>query len=267
MNIIYVDDENASIERFVYYMNKLDMPHYYEVFEDPLESIEFVKENKVELAILDIEMPNMSGIILAEKLHEIDRNIRIIFITSFTQYALDAFGVDAIGYLVKPYSEEGLLKEIEKAVRMTDYREQRIVVQTMPTFEVWLDGNIVPLPHNKQRELLALMVDKRGRSMNVSEIISYLWEDKPDDDNSKSLVRVTFKRLRDTMAELGIDSMLDENLNLRAINPKAFECDYYKLLDGDKRATEQYNGSYMVEYSWAEDTNAELDSKLGRWDF
>ncbi|MCF0141875.1 MAG: response regulator, partial [Parasporobacterium sp.] len=73
MNVIYVDDENASIERFVYYMNKLDLPHDYEVFDDPLESIEFVKDNKVDLAILDIEMPEMSGIILADKLHEIDK--------------------------------------------------------------------------------------------------------------------------------------------------------------------------------------------------
>ena len=118
MNVICVDDEKPALDNFrltVQDFPEIDNLYLFQKGEDALK---WVQENHVDTAFLDMEMPSMHGLELAKQLKKVDSDIHIIFMTAFEQYALQAFGVDAIGYVLKPYSRQEIKKELEKASRL-----------------------------------------------------------------------------------------------------------------------------------------------------
>ena len=112
MRVICVDDATVILQHTLKLLE--EMPQIDEVkgFTNPLEALDFVKENPVDLALLDIEMPEMNGIQLAGKIKEVRPGVAIIFLTAYSQYAVDAFAVRAAGYLLKPVTAEALKKDI-----------------------------------------------------------------------------------------------------------------------------------------------------------
>lgn len=262
MHIIYVDDEELAVTKFQMIAKTMAQITTCKTFQEPQKALAYAKKNAIDVAFLDIEMPGMLGIDLAKALKEIDASIRIIFVTAYNQYALDAFEVDALGYLMKPYSKEKVEAELEKARRMKKVVEHKVFIQTMPSFEVFIDGELLKITRTKAKELLALLVDKHGSTLTIGEAIAYLWEDRPDDEATKSLYRMTAKRLKDMLVENKIDYILDSANNQRTLKPDEFTCDYYEILKGNKKYTKLYQGEYMNQYSWAEETNARLSDML-----
>ena len=112
MNVIYVDDEFMQLQNFKMTAESLEYVDSLNIFDSGKKALEWVDSNPVDVAFLDIEMPEMNGIELARRLKKADRNIRLIFVTAYEQYALQAFGVDAIGYLLKPYDREDIKKQL-----------------------------------------------------------------------------------------------------------------------------------------------------------
>ena len=101
MRVICVDDEKPVLENFKSKVKDFSEIKNLELFQSAKAALKWVELNPVDVAFLDMEMPQMSGIELARELKKIDRNIRIIFVTAYDQYAMDAFRVDALGYLIK----------------------------------------------------------------------------------------------------------------------------------------------------------------------
>jgi two-component SAPR family response regulator len=110
----------------------------------------------------------------------------------------------------------------------------------------------------KVKEMLALLVDLQGSQLNLTTAIKLLWLDHEITEKSSALVRITMKRLREVLASFGISEILVDGV--RAIDPKAFECDYYNYLKGDKDARQQYFGNYLPEYWWSRETNESLSN-------
>ena len=140
MKLIYVDDEPIQIKNFGLTVEGMKRIDGLKTFEKGCDALEWAKLHDVDVAFLDIEMPGMNGIELAKKLKEIDRNIRIVFVTAYEQYALDAFGVNAIGYLLKPYTREDVEEELTKAYYVRNIPKTEIQIKTMPTLKIWIDG-------------------------------------------------------------------------------------------------------------------------------
>lgn len=261
MHIIYVDDEMPAIDNFRLTTENFPEIKSQHTFQSGEEALEFVKNNEIDAAFLDMEMPGIHGLELARKLQEHDHNIRIVFVTAFGQYALEAWNVNASGYLLKPYSAADIRKELAKC----DYRPlptRRIVIQTVPTFSVTVNGAPLHISGAKSRELLALLVDHGEQGFTVGEGIACLWPDRPNDSNTQSLFRMTYKRLADTLKEAGIGHILISRNNRRFLKTDEVECDLYRILAGDKQAARKYNGEYLREYEWAEERNAHLHWRL-----
>lgn len=93
--------------------------------ENGREALKIYEEKKIQIAILDIEMPGINGIQTAEKIRETDPYCSIIFLTAFDEfnYAKKAITVRALDYLLKPYQETELLSVLEEAIRLTDKRK------------------------------------------------------------------------------------------------------------------------------------------------
>ncbi len=257
MNLIYVDDEKLAIDNF-----RLTTADFSEIgqlhtFQNGEEALKFADENIVDVAFLDMEMPGIHGLELAKKLKQSDPNIRIVFVTAFSQYALDAWGVDATGYLLKPYTARDIRKELAKCA----YRplpSHEVVIQTIPSFSITVNDQPLRISSAKEREMLALLVDRGARGFTAGEGIACLWPDRANDSGTQSLLRMTYKRLLATLDTAGISNILATRDNRRFLQTDAVECDLYRIRDGDKQAARKYNGSYLQEYDWAEERNAQL---------
>jgi DNA-binding LytR/AlgR family response regulator len=110
-----IDDEPNAIERLKRMLEQMKFAHI-STLTDPVEAIEICKYKKFDLIFLDIEMPQMNGMIAAEEIKKILPNIGIVFTTAYSDFALNAFKIGALDYLLKPFDKEDLQLAINKAV-------------------------------------------------------------------------------------------------------------------------------------------------------
>lgn len=259
MRVIYVDDEQPALDTFRAKTKGLLEPESLRFFLDSEEALRYAGENRVDVAFLDIEMPGMDGIELARELKKKDCNIRIFFMTAFGQYALDAFGVKALGYIMKPYTSEEIKEALETAALMHARPQKRVEIQTIPHFVVRVDGKRLALGGKKQ-ELLALLVDKGEAGLTTGEAIACLWQDRNADEKTQTLYRVTFHQLMDELKKKGIADMIGADERSKYIVRDLVDCDLYRIMDGDLEGLKSYGGDYLREYSWAETRNGQLYS-------
>ena len=122
MIAIAVDDEILMLGALIAAVKS--SPDISEVtqFSDCEEALEFVKENTVDIAFLDINMRGMGGLALAEKIVAARPGCKIVFCTGYEEYAVSAFKLHASGYLMKPISAEDVQTEIDniKGVKQKD---------------------------------------------------------------------------------------------------------------------------------------------------
>ena len=119
--LLIADDE--MIERAVLYkMLSKNLEGQCEIYqaENGRQALELYEKEKIQIAVLDIEMPGINGIQAAERIREKDKDCVIIFLTAFDEfsYAKKAISVRAIDYVLKPYDENELMLVIEEAMRM-----------------------------------------------------------------------------------------------------------------------------------------------------
>lgn len=255
MNVIYVDDEPIQIKNFCLTVEGMKNIDSLETFEKGQAALEWVKSHSVDVAFLDIEMPIINGIELAKKLKEINCNIRIIFVTAYEQYALDAFGVDAIGYLLKPYTSEDVEKELTKAYYIMDIPKTEIQIKTMPNLQIRVNGRLLILGKTKQVELLAYFIDRGEEGVMKLDVMETLWAGY----SSESVYWTTMSRLKTMLDENGMSNLLVSKGQAKYINMAIVDCDLYRMLNGDKTIIDNYNGEYLEEYIWSEERKQQLD--------
>lgn len=109
-----VDDEIFTAEHVCRLLrnSKVEVLGYY---TNPIEALKKVNILKPDIIFLDIEMPEMNGLELAKRANSDGYKGEIVFFTAYKQYAMEAFSVSALGYLLKPVMDEELRKVVERA--------------------------------------------------------------------------------------------------------------------------------------------------------
>ena len=110
--VILVDDEKIILNGGLATLHEALPDAQIAGFLTAAETLRFARENQVDVAFLDIELRSGSGLTLAKKLREINPKVNIIFLTSYREYALDAWELDSSGYLLKPLTVEHVLHEM-----------------------------------------------------------------------------------------------------------------------------------------------------------
>ncbi len=272
MKIIYVDDEKNAYKNFQY-----DVEHRTDItslvyFQRPLMALEYVKDNSIDVAFLDVTMPEMNGIELAKELKKINPSIEIIYVTGYEEYALEAYKVGGRAFLTKPYTEEELEEVFVLLDKLIDKNEKkpeeakrpntRVFMRTFGNFDVLIDGKPVIFKNSKAKELLALLVDRKGGSISSNQIFQKLWEEREYSQLTSTYVRRTVRALMNQLESLGLEDMVGNNRNSLHINVNTFSCDYYEVMKGNTDYKYEYNGYYMTQYYWAEETIAIIENKI-----
>jgi transcriptional regulator with XRE-family HTH domain len=113
LNVIMVDDRKIILSGGLPVLEEA-MPEATVVgFTRPAEAIEYAKENPVALAFLDIELGRTSGLDLCRELLGINPRTNVVFLTAYANYALDAWGTGASGFMLKPITVEGIRAQLE----------------------------------------------------------------------------------------------------------------------------------------------------------
>jgi two-component system, LytTR family, response regulator LytT len=117
LRTIAIDDEPLAIALLTDYINKTPFLELTGTFDNPLDAIDFLHKEPVDLILVDIQMPDLTGI---EFVRTLESSPKIIFTTAYAQYAIEGFKLSATDYLLKPFSYEEFLKAVQKAYKLVE---------------------------------------------------------------------------------------------------------------------------------------------------
>lgn len=249
MNVLVVDDERIVLNAETMAIKRaLPEANVYS-FQKASEAEDFVKDNSVDIAFLDINIKGITGIKLAEKLQENYPKINIIFCTGYAEYSLEAHDLYCSAYLMKPITDEKITKALENLRHPLSKKIEGLRVRCFGNFEVDNYGEPIKFKYKKTKELFAYLIDRRGATVSTKEMMVILYEN--DAGNKESYIRNLRSDLKNTFENLGFSDALVRRGGDMGLNMEKIECDYYEYLDGHK---ELFRGEYMTQYSFAEYT-------------
>lgn len=150
---IIVDDEPLAVKLIESFVQKTPQLQLVHSFTDSVEALAWLKEHPVNLAFMDIQMPDLNGMELS---HMLPEGTKVIFTTAFKEYAFDSYEVSAIDFLLKPIRYNKFIAAVEKAqqwFKRTEMREERVEQR------------------NERRETMFIRVDGELRQISFDSII------------------------------------------------------------------------------------------------
>lgn len=229
-------------------------------FSDAAEAMASLDDaaKKPDVVFTDIEMPGTDGLAMAITIKNAVPAAKIIFVTGYDQYALEAYRLHINGYIMKPVDAQAIREELDQFLFAFKPESGKLYARCFGDFEVFWQGKPLLFERRKTKELFAFLIDRRGAACSVEEIASALWEDEEDLKKTKHRVRNLVNDLRMALKNIGQEDVLMRKSGLLAILAKEIECDYYSMLHGDISAINSYSGEYMNQFSWAEITAGKL---------
>lgn len=247
MRILLVDDEELQLLRLVNTVKSVLKDEELLSFSNPDKALEEAKKNRIDLAFLDIEMPHMNGIQLAKKLKSIHPQTKVIFVTAYDNYALDAFKVHASGYVTKPVNVDKIKKELEQLEGLVELQPtKKIQIKCFGNFEVFYHGEPVKFAYQKSKEVVAYLVDREGSMVNINELNAVLWE-----EDHKSYLRNLIADIKNSLTAINCGDVFIKRHNECAIDINKVDCDAFEYKKDNPDAVRMYRGEYMIQYPWA----------------
>jgi two-component system LytT family response regulator len=112
---LIVDDEQHAIDILLHYVKQTPFLHLVKATTNPVEALELINAQKIDLIFLDIQMPEISGL---DFVRAISGKARVILITAYSEFATDGFDLEVVDYLLKPVSLPRFLKAVQRALNI-----------------------------------------------------------------------------------------------------------------------------------------------------
>lgn len=126
INTIAIDDEPLALQLVTGYIKKTPGLNLVGEFDNPLDAVDFMAKETVDLIFVDIQMPDLTGI---EFTRTILKGPKVIFTTAYEKYALEGFKLEVVDYLLKPFSYEEFYKAVQKALRLIRLEQKETLNQ------------------------------------------------------------------------------------------------------------------------------------------
>ncbi len=223
-----VDDEALAIRRLKRLLENTGRVDVVGATTDPHAALSYLRENRVDVLFLDVQMPGLTGF---ELLEHLATDVPVVFTTAYDRYALAAFDVSSVDYLLKPVEAERLTRALDKLERLGQARE------AIPDIRVLARELAAQLTPGHRVERIASRVGERTTVLDVARITHFFSKDK-----------LTFAVLGGrehvidfTLAELEerLDSRRFVRIHRATIVNAAFVQELYPAVDGVSRAVER----------------------------
>jgi two-component system LytT family response regulator len=242
-----VDDERLAVQRLSQLLTETGRVVVAGSATDPEEALAALRDAAVDVVFLDIQMPGMTGL---ELVAQLDRHIPVVFTTAYDRYALEAFAVNSIDYLLKPVEAERLEKAIDKL--------ERFSISTPPDIRTLAKQLARELAPGRKIERIASRVGERTTVLDVGRVTHFFAKDKLTFAVSAGHEHV----VDSTMTEL--ESLLEPRRFVRihraTIVNVAFVGELYPGVDG---LLVRLKDESKTELSVARDRLRELKARLG----
>jgi len=258
MIFIALDDERPALKSLCASIKKVQSDAEIHEFNSAIDVLEFAKTNSFDAAFLDIQGMDMDGVSLAKQLKALKPKSNIIFCTGYSEFALDAFDINASGYLLKPITPDKISKALSELRYETNADQgninKKVFFRCFGNFEIFVNEKPLDFKYSKSKELVALLFDKRGAMCSNNEIMANLWED----DEHQSYLKQLRKDIDDTFTSIGCANLILKQPGKLAIAFNEIDSDLKDWQEGKLSGINAYRGEYMAQYSWAEETNGFL---------
>lgn len=299
MKAILIDDERLALEYLTKQLTGIKQVKIEVLggYSDPLEGKAAIMEQPPDIVFLDIHLPEISGLELAEQLLELRPQLHIVFVTAYDEYAVQAFELNAIDYVVKPYSRDRLTKTLLRIEQRAQESHMPVAPSDRPLGirlfrQLMVETGSVEKPAiawrtSRAQELFLYLLHHRGRLVRKDELAQLLWPDfdlkraypqlyttvyhirkalEPHGDHLRLVSASDGYRLELDRVELDIERW---ERQLRELPPLSADTQarYAQLI-------EAYEGDYLEDhdYWWAEGERhrlsvrwLELGLRLARW--
>lgn len=273
MKVILIDDEPLALRDLERQIGKFDGLRIVACYDDPAKAIADLPLTRPNVVFIDIEMPNLNGLEAAEQILQFDSAIEIIFVTAYEEYAVKAFELNALDYLLKPLNTARLARTVERILKETrpsgpPLSSDPIIIRNFNQLTIER-GNAEPFHWRtaKARELFAYLVYRRQQPVRKDVLLEMLW---PYMDTKKafSLLYTTTYQLRKAFESAGYPFLIkssgdgyvihlgnavieaEEWENRLAAAPELSD----STLSLHMNLLDMYRGDYLAEhdYPWAE---------------
>lgn len=284
---ILVDDEKLALQLMEKKLTELGI-QIIKTFTNAESVINEMKSLDFQVAFLDIELGGISGLDLAELIQEWNSQIHIVFITAYRDYAIQAFEIHSIDYLLKPVLKSRLEKTISrvqeqlqletvepKLIEEKSLKSLRVIC--FNEFSVYKNEEPVKWKTAKVKELFAFFITHLNTYVNRDTIINTVW---PEYDYGKAKIQLhtCISHLRKTLNTIGFTQSLFFSNQGYTLELDNFYCDaieFERLIERRtivnkdtiselENAIQLYIGDYMEnnDYAWASTKTQSLREKL-----
>lgn len=186
MKAILIDDELLALNYLEHQLLTITDVEVIGKYTDPMLGKEAIEKREVDIVFLDIHIPGISGIELAEILLEGQPNLQIVFVTAYENFAIQAFELNALDYILKPVRKERILKTINRIKHRRDIKTDgnirelaALEMNLLQQVSIFQSQQHIPLywRTTKVQQLFLYLVHYRGKIVSKSELIELLWRD------------------------------------------------------------------------------------------
>jgi two-component system LytT family response regulator len=243
-----VDDERLAVDRLVRLLEATGQVVIDGTSTDPEDALERLRRADVDVLFLDIQMPGLTGFDLLERL---DRDLPVIFTTAYDRYALEAFAVNSIDYLLKPVDPDRLNRSLDKLNRLS--KESRPDVRALARE---LAAQLTP---GRRLDRIASRVGERTTLLEVTRITHFFSKDKLTFAAANGREHVIDYTLSD------LEERLDSKRFVRIHRATIVNTAYVQELDAwvDGGVIVRLRDEKKTELSVARDRVRELKDRLG----
>ncbi|PAE17955.1 hypothetical protein CHH91_00160 [Virgibacillus sp. 7505] len=278
MKVMLVDDEPLALQFLETQLHSIGEFKIVGAYKTSRGLTEKIKEKKPELLFLDIKIGSVNGVELAAAIQEEHPNLPIVFVTGYHEYAVQAFELNALDYIVKPIQKDRLRKTIQRLYTEVKKNTSHAPIQIncMPTLQFLQNGETLPVQWrtSKAKEVFCYLLHHAGKPIRKDVLIEEFWEEK-EPEKAFTQLYSTIYVIRKTLAaslpglslssanqcyqlhlgdaEVDVMEWRNQITHLPELNEHSLST-YQRLL------LRQYKGDYFSAetYAWAESEQRQL---------
>lgn len=231
---IVVDDEWYNLEEICDLVEETGFMSVEGRYQNGADALLGAAKIVPQAAFIDIEMPEMDGLTLAEKLLEQNPEMKIVFITGWNQYAVEAFDLNALDYVMKPVNKTRFAKMAERLKTElglpppSGLTAPFLSIQCFGRFQTFLDGRPVVWKRSKSEELFAYLLVNHDSFIHKEEILETLWRDS-EYQKSLPILQTSACKIRNVLSPCGGRVKLAYADNRYGLFLSEARCDYFDV--------------------------------------